>query len=68
MINVASITLLREGDASAFMNPTRIEEVRGFNDITWTSNHVVFNMNDGTIIAYKATRVHELETFKEKEE
>ena len=67
MINIAHVTLIRDGDASAIMNRTYVEEVRGFFDITWAPNHVIFNMNDGTSVAYKADRVHELVTYKEED-
>ena len=65
-MEVADVTLVRNGEVSAIMNKTYVEEVRGFSDIRWTSTHVVFNMVDGTIIAYKADRIYELVTHIEE--
>jgi hypothetical protein len=65
-MKVAAVTFVRDGEVSAIVNKTYVEEVRGFSDIQWTSTHVVFNMNDETIIAFKADRVHELVTYNEE--
>lgn len=65
-MKVAMVTLIRDTDPSPIMNQNYVEEVRGFSDIQWTSTHVVFNMVDGTIIAYKADRIYELVTHNEE--
>lgn len=67
-MQVAHITLIREGEISTIMNKNYREEVRGFDSIQWAPSHVVFKMVDGTIIAYHADRVHELITYREEEE
>lgn len=61
-MNVAHVTLYREEETSVIVSKTLTEEVRGFNEILWSPTHVVFKMRDGTIIAYLATRVHEIIT------
>lgn len=67
MKKIASVTLIREGEVSAIMNKTYVEEVRGFVSIEWAPSHVVFKMFDGTLIAYKASRIYELTTHNEEE-
>lgn len=63
---VAAVTLVRgEDSASAIMNKKYVEEVRGYVDIMWAPQHVVFNMKDGTTIAYHADRVYEIVTSEE---
>lgn len=66
-MQVAHVTLIREGETSAIMNKTYREEVRGFDSIQWAPSHVVFKMLDGTVVAYHASRVHELVTYQEEE-
>jgi len=66
MNNVATVTLTRsENQISAIMNATYIEEVRGYKSIQWTATHIVFELEDDTIIAYLADRVFEMSTHKE---
>lgn len=62
---IAMVTLIRSGEASAIMNKTYVEEVRNITKIEWTPSHVVFNLSDSTIVAYKADRIYELATYKE---
>ena len=60
MINVAFITY--EQDV--------VESVRDFHEIEFTSNHVVFRMDEfdkNMVIAIKADRIIELEVKKEEE-
>lgn len=60
MINVAFITY--EQDV--------VESVRDFYEIEFTSNHVVFRMDEfdkNMVIAIKADRIIELEVKKEEE-
>jgi hypothetical protein len=63
-MKVATVTLHRKTQ-SAVLSGTYIEEVRGFSAIIWAPSHVVFEMNDDTIIAYQASRIHELVTNEE---
>lgn len=64
-MNIASVTLIRTVGASPGIDTYSYEYVRGYTDISWTPNHVVFNMEDGTIVSYRADRVFELTTSKE---
>lgn len=57
MTKIAFVTLVRDDAVSSIERKTYVEEVRGFVDITWAPKHVVFNMENGFIIAYNADHV-----------
>lgn len=62
MKKIAIVTLVRQEDSS-IMNNTYTEEVVGFSDVVFTPSHVVFNMTDGSILAYRADRVYQICTY-----
>lgn len=61
-MKIANIELYSEGKLH---HHTDFEEVRDFNKIIQTPLHVVFEMKDDTIVAYKADRVRALTTHIE---
>jgi hypothetical protein len=63
----ATVTLIRDGEISPMMSRTYVEEVRGISDIQSTPTHIVFELNDGNVIGYKADRVYEFVTYNEDE-
>jgi len=67
-MNIAMVTLKRQGEESRIVNSTYVEEVRGFIDIIWAPNHVVFALEDRTIVAYSAERVFEVVTYLEDQQ
>jgi len=68
MIKVASVELYRDQEVSSMVTKTYQEEVRGYLEITWAPQHVVFHMPRGNIIAYKADRIHEIVTYNEEQQ
>jgi hypothetical protein len=63
----ATVTLIREGEASPMMSRTYDENIRGISDIQPTPTHIVFVLNDGNVVGYKADRVYEFVTYNEDE-
>ncbi len=67
-MNGAYVTLVRpEDEASTIMTRRYREDVRGYKEIRWTPSHVVFDMEDGTLVAYHTDRVFEVVTYKEED-
>lgn len=63
-MKIANVELYREGE---LLTNTHFEEVRGFENIAWTPSHVVFEMSDGTVVAYIATLVRVVKTMMEED-
>jgi hypothetical protein len=62
-----SVTFERYGSeaASTIMSKTYVEDFRGVEQIQWQPHHVVFNFDDGTVIAVLATRIVEIVSYED---
>jgi hypothetical protein len=68
-MKVAIVTLVRDVEeaAASVFNVNYTENVRGFSEIVWAPSHIVFQYENGNVIAYKADRVFELVVTTEDE-